>query len=79
MNHCRWGHNIFPSYTSYFYPQKELLFFMLEITYEPMEWCFEVMGCYIHVTQFVLGDIMLSKLSVDCPVIMSDLKVHIYI
>ena len=26
-----------------------------------MKWCFEVMGCYIHITKFVLGDIMLSK------------------
>jgi hypothetical protein len=65
MNHCKQAHNIFPSDTSYFYPQKDLSFFMLEIAYEPMEWCFEVMGCYIHVTQFVLADIMLRKLSDD--------------
>jgi len=34
---------------------------MLEITYETMEWCFEVMVCLIHITKFVLSDIMLGK------------------
>jgi hypothetical protein len=64
MNHCKQAHNILPSDMSYFYPQNNTFFFIFEITYDTMEWCFEVMGCYIHITKFVLGDIMFSKFCV---------------